>query len=119
MDTLLGDPSKLGWRAETSFASLVKEMVEVDIEAARRDALMYGFQCRQRHAYQICMGPATIRSSEVTCSAGADSQVPRSEGGDAEVVVWGTGTPRREFLHVDDLADACLFMMRHTTVNSR
>jgi GDP-L-fucose synthase len=29
-----------------------------------------------------------------------------------EVVVWGTGTPRREFLHVDDLADACLFVMR-------
>ena len=27
------------------------------------------------------------------------------------VEVWGTGTPRREFLHVDDLADACLFMM--------
>lgn len=29
------------------------------------------------------------------------------------VVLWGTGTPRREFLHVDDLADACLFLMRH------
>jgi len=27
------------------------------------------------------------------------------------VVVWGTGQPRREFLHVDDLADACLFLM--------
>jgi GDP-L-fucose synthase len=31
--------------------------------------------------------------------------------GQAEVVIWGTGTPRREFLHVDDLADACLFLM--------
>lgn len=31
--------------------------------------------------------------------------------GDDEVVIWGTGTPRREFLHVDDLADACLFLM--------
>ena len=29
-----------------------------------------------------------------------------------EVVVWGTGTPRREFLHVDDLADACYFLMQ-------
>jgi len=28
------------------------------------------------------------------------------------VEVWGTGTPRREFLHVDDLADACAFLMR-------
>jgi len=29
-----------------------------------------------------------------------------------EVVVWGTGSPRREFLHVDDLADAALFLMQ-------
>ena len=27
------------------------------------------------------------------------------------MVVWGTGSPRREFLYVDDLADACLFLM--------
>jgi GDP-L-fucose synthase len=32
--------------------------------------------------------------------------------GDPEVTVWGTGTPRREFLHVDDLAGAVVFMMR-------
>src|SRR5262249_3479202 len=32
--------------------------------------------------------------------------------GSREVVVWGSGTPRREFLHVDDLADACVFLMR-------
>jgi len=31
--------------------------------------------------------------------------------GQAEVVIWGTGTPRREFLHVDDLASACLAVM--------
>ena len=31
--------------------------------------------------------------------------------GTREVVIWGTGTPRREFLHVDDLADACVFIM--------
>ncbi len=29
------------------------------------------------------------------------------------VEVWGTGKPRREFLHVDDLADACVFLMNH------
>ena len=29
-----------------------------------------------------------------------------------EVVLWGTGTPKREFLYVDDLADACMFLMR-------
>ena len=31
--------------------------------------------------------------------------------GDAEYVVWGTGAPRREFLYVDDLADACVYLM--------
>jgi len=31
--------------------------------------------------------------------------------GDAEYVVWGSGTPRREFLYVDDLADACVYLM--------
>lgn len=30
-----------------------------------------------------------------------------------EVKLWGSGTPLREFLHVDDLADACLFLMNH------
>ena len=30
-----------------------------------------------------------------------------------EVTCWGTGAPRREFLHVDDLADACVFLLRH------
>jgi GDP-L-fucose synthase len=31
--------------------------------------------------------------------------------GDAEYVVWGSGTPRREFLYADDLADACVYLM--------
>jgi GDP-L-fucose synthase len=29
------------------------------------------------------------------------------------VEIWGTGSPMREFLHVDDLADACLYLMDH------
>lgn len=33
--------------------------------------------------------------------------------GAREVVIWGSGTPKREFLHVDDLADACVFLMDH------
>ncbi len=45
--------------------------------------------------------PALIRRFHEAKTAGA-----------AAVTVWGTGTPRREFLHVDDLADACLFLMR-------
>jgi GDP-L-fucose synthase len=33
------------------------------------------------------------------------------EAGRSEVVAWGTGSPKREFLHVDDLADACAFLL--------
>ncbi len=35
--------------------------------------------------------------------------------GEPAVTVWGTGEPRRELMHVDDLASACLFLMRHHT----
>jgi GDP-L-fucose synthase len=34
-------------------------------------------------------------------------------GGEASVVLWGTGKPRREFLHVDDMAAACMFLVEH------
>jgi GDP-L-fucose synthase len=44
--------------------------------------------------------PALIRKFHEGKMAGAE-----------EVTIWGTGTPRREFLHVDDLADACVFLM--------
>jgi Nucleoside-diphosphate-sugar epimerases len=33
--------------------------------------------------------------------------------GDPVVTIWGTGSPKREFLHADDLADACYFLMQH------
>jgi GDP-L-fucose synthase len=32
---------------------------------------------------------------------------------ESNVIIWGTGEPKREFLHVDDLADACLFLMKY------
>jgi GDP-L-fucose synthase len=46
--------------------------------------------------------PALIRRYEEAARTGA-----------ATVTNWGTGTPRREFLHVDDMADACLHLMEH------
>jgi GDP-L-fucose synthase len=33
--------------------------------------------------------------------------------GDKQLVIWGSGLPRREFLYVDDMADACIFLMEH------
>ena len=35
------------------------------------------------------------------------------ERGDSDVTIWGSGTPRREFLHVDDLAEACFHLLGH------
>jgi len=46
--------------------------------------------------------PALIRKVHEAKQAGAQS-----------ITVWGSGTPRREFLHTDDLADACLFLLEH------
>jgi GDP-L-fucose synthase len=46
--------------------------------------------------------PALIRKVHEAKQAGA-----------SEVAVWGSGTPRREFLHVDDLADACFFLLEN------
>jgi GDP-L-fucose synthase len=46
--------------------------------------------------------PAMLRKFHEAKRRGAD-----------EVVLWGSGTPRREFLHVDDLASACLFLLDH------
>jgi GDP-L-fucose synthase len=48
--------------------------------------------------------PAMIRKFHEALVAGRHGRV-------TPVVLWGSGTPRREFLHVDDLADACLFLM--------
>ncbi|WP_116090371.1 GDP-L-fucose synthase [Sphingomonas crusticola] len=45
--------------------------------------------------------PALIRKAHEAKQSGA-----------ASIEIWGTGTPRREFLHVDDLADACVFLMK-------
>lgn len=46
--------------------------------------------------------PALIRKSHEAKSRG-----------DKQLLVWGTGTPMREFLYVDDMADACIFLMEH------
>ena len=48
--------------------------------------------------------PALLRKMHEAKRAGRD-----------HVVVWGSGTPKREFLYVDDLADACLFLMREVS----
>jgi GDP-L-fucose synthase len=75
---------------------------------------------RRQHGFDaICAMPTNLygpgdnfdlRNSHVLPALIRKFHEAKSRGGE-EVVVWGTGTPRREFLHVDDLADACLFLM--------
>lgn len=50
--------------------------------------------------------PALLRKAHEAREAQADA-----------IEIWGTGTPRREFLHVDDLADACVFLMQNYSKN--
>lgn len=38
--------------------------------------------------------------------------------GSKEITIWGTGKPKREFLYVDDLAEACVFLMKHYNESS-
>jgi GDP-L-fucose synthase len=51
-----------------------------------------------------------LKTSHVLPALMAKTHRAKLEGLD-ELVLWGTGTPRREFMHVDDLADACLFLL--------
>jgi GDP-L-fucose synthase len=53
-----------------------------------------------------------LRASHVVPALLAKIHRAKVEGA-AEVEIWGTGKPRREFLHVDDLADALVFLMHH------
>ncbi|WP_125722346.1 GDP-L-fucose synthase family protein [Flavobacterium ustbae] len=39
--------------------------------------------------------------------------ITAKHNGDTSITIWGTGRPKREFLHVDDLAEACLFLMEN------
>ena len=52
-----------------------------------------------------------LQSSHVLPALLRKAVAARNAGG--ALTVWGTGTPRREFLHVDDLADACVFLLKH------
>jgi len=80
-------------------------------QAYRRE---YGFDA-------ICAMPTNLygpgdnfdlRNSHVLPALMRKCHEARRDGA-ASIEVWGTGTPRREFLHVDDLADACLHLMQH------
>ncbi|MFO7986438.1 MAG: NAD-dependent epimerase/dehydratase family protein [Desulfatiglandaceae bacterium] len=53
--------------------------------------------------------PALIRKFH---EAKHSANQPITQSANQSVVLWGTGKPKREFLHVDDLADACVYLMQ-------
>lgn len=78
-----------------------------DIQAIRRDL----------RRYPIPGSETALLTDEEISTLLARHGIRRDFSSDSEgstiVELWGTGSPRREFLHVDDLADACLFLMKH------
>jgi len=76
---------------------------------------------RQHGADFICAMPTNLYGPEDNFDLETSHVLPAlirkmheaKERGDAAVEIWGSGRPRREFLHVDDLADACVFLMEN------
>ncbi|WP_273847622.1 GDP-L-fucose synthase family protein, partial [Rubrobacter calidifluminis] len=74
---------------------------------------------RQYGANFICVMPTNLYGPNDNFDPQSSHVLPAlirrfheaKERGEKEVVVWGSGRPRREFLHADDLADACVFLM--------
>jgi len=82
------------------------------IKTAQAYRRQYGFR-------SICLMPTNLYGPGDNFDLNTSHVVPAlirkfheaKVSGGSKVMVWGTGTPRREFLHVDDLADASLFLM--------
>ena len=75
-------------------------------EAIQKDEARFG-----KIPHDIMKNLAAIsNSSGYSPPDGLQEYAPATSGA-AEITLWGTGNPRRELLHVDDLADACVFLM--------
>ena len=77
---------------------------------------------RRQHGFKgICLQPTNLYGPGDNFALQSSHVLPAlirrfheaKDRGESEVTIWGTGTPRREFMHVDDLADAAIFLMRN------
>lgn len=82
---------------------------------------MCAFYNQQYHTHYISVMPCNLYGINDNFALENSHVLPAlmrkfheaKENGDQTVTVWGSGTPLREFLNVDDLADACLYLMDH------
>jgi len=93
---------------------LAKLLEEENFDAIKRDFIKNGDGNIQAGEKSISLDPASSTDEvlEVLKFYGiSTSHLPNFPT--SSVTLWGTGKPRREFLHVDDLADACIFLMKN------
>ena len=88
---------------------LAKLAAQGDLEGIHRDETRFGSIPLE---FKTSLGIPTEASARVL-PANAERQTPNG------VVIWGSGSPRREFLHVDDLAEACLLLMERYSEESQ
>lgn len=90
---------------------LAKLAMRADLEGLAKDEERYG---PIPEDYAKILAAEAAGSAEVFCGkTGLCGEPSGRTFWHLPVVIWGTGAPRREFLHVDDLAEACLFLMLH------
>ncbi len=81
-----------------------------NIEAIRKDEARFG-PIPPDVKEAMGLSPQSSALSPEVSAISPQSSVLKSQSSAPRVVVWGTGSPRREFLHVDDMADACVAIM--------
>lgn len=101
-----------GYLEETNQAYAIAKIAGIELCRAYR--AQYGFNA-------ISVMPTNLYGPGDNFNAQTSHVLPAlirkfhqaKQNGAKHVEIWGTGSPRREFLHADDLADACVFLMAH------
>ena len=101
---------------------LAKLLAKGDFEQIRQDFMTYGNREIIINGRKISINENTpeeeilLALAHFGITSSPHDRIHASPHQPVKVTLWGTGSPRREFLHVDDLADACVFLMFHPRI---